>query len=252
MDPRFKGSSQRMRIDRSVVNEAVEDGVGQGGVSDGLMPMPDGKLAGDEGGLSSDPVLQDLEKVAALRLAEGSESEVAQGQQPGFLEPVHELGIGAVGPGEGEVLQEPGETEVATGETLPTGGLGESAGQEGLSGARGPADEGDMVVADPVATGQPKDVGAVEASRGAEVEFLDTCRKPKLGLTEESGETAVLTDGGFPLQEKAEAVLEGEVLDIRDGLLFFQGGSHAGEAHLAQSSERWFKEHRTRPQFQVE
>lgn len=41
----------------SVVNEAVEDGVGQGGVSDGLMPVLDGKLAGDEGGLSSDPVL---------------------------------------------------------------------------------------------------------------------------------------------------------------------------------------------------
>ena len=46
-----------------VVEEAVEDSVGIGGVSYGVMPRCSGELAGHDGRLSAVPVLQDLEQV---------------------------------------------------------------------------------------------------------------------------------------------------------------------------------------------
>ena len=49
-----------------VVDEAVEDGVGQGGVANDLVPVVDGNLAGDEGGASVVAVFNDLEEVASL------------------------------------------------------------------------------------------------------------------------------------------------------------------------------------------
>ena len=49
-----------------IVDETVEDGICQGGITDGVMPMVDGKLACDDGGPPSVPVLEDLQQVPAL------------------------------------------------------------------------------------------------------------------------------------------------------------------------------------------
>ena len=43
-----------------VVDEAIEDGVGVGRIADQLVPVVDGSLAGDDGGLSAVTVFQDL------------------------------------------------------------------------------------------------------------------------------------------------------------------------------------------------
>ncbi len=48
-----------------VVEQPVEDGVAEGGVADDLVPVVDGELAGDEGGLSSVSVVKDLSVVSS-------------------------------------------------------------------------------------------------------------------------------------------------------------------------------------------
>ena len=53
MRSRRLGFSHRLSLQADlvgVVDEAVEDGVGQGGIADVLVPVFDGQLAGDEGG----------------------------------------------------------------------------------------------------------------------------------------------------------------------------------------------------------
>ena len=47
-----------------IVDETVEDGVSDGGVSNHLVPMIDGHLAGDYGGTTLMPVVHDLEELA--------------------------------------------------------------------------------------------------------------------------------------------------------------------------------------------
>jgi len=48
------------------MDEPVEDGVGEGGLADDFVPVPDGHLAGDEGGSAAIAVFNDLEEVASL------------------------------------------------------------------------------------------------------------------------------------------------------------------------------------------
>ena len=45
---------------------AIGDGIGQGRIADGLVPMLDGQLAGDDGGGAAVPVFEDFQQVAAL------------------------------------------------------------------------------------------------------------------------------------------------------------------------------------------
>ena len=54
-----------------VVNEAVEDGVAEGGVADHVVPVLQGELAGDEGGAPAVAVVEDLQEIAALGVVQG-------------------------------------------------------------------------------------------------------------------------------------------------------------------------------------
>ena len=48
----------------SVVNEAIQDGVAEGRVSDDVVPMFDGDLAGNDGGGATVAIIKNLQKVA--------------------------------------------------------------------------------------------------------------------------------------------------------------------------------------------
>ena len=49
-----------------VVNEAIEDGVGQSWITDGLVPVFDGQLAGDDCGGTAVAVFEDFQKGTPL------------------------------------------------------------------------------------------------------------------------------------------------------------------------------------------
>jgi hypothetical protein len=185
------------------VDQAVEDGVGKGGIPDHVVPMLKGELAGDEGGLAACAVFDDFQEIAAFIMAEGSEPTVVQDHELGLLEAVHELGTGPIGPGQGQLLDESGKAEGATEWALATGRLGQGRGQVGLAGTGCPGDKNHLVVADPVAGGQAKDNGAVEPPGGAEVQILDGSLKAQPGLTQELGLAPVLAQGGFSVHQEA-------------------------------------------------
>ena len=48
----------------SVVNEAIQDGVAEGGVADNVVPMFNRDLAGDDGRGATVAIIEDLQKVA--------------------------------------------------------------------------------------------------------------------------------------------------------------------------------------------
>ena len=51
-----------------VVNQAVEDGIGDGGIADVFMPVFDRKLTGENGGAGAMAVFDDLQEVSPLRV----------------------------------------------------------------------------------------------------------------------------------------------------------------------------------------
>ncbi len=63
----------------SVMHEAVEDSVTEGGITDDVVPVFDGQLAGDEGRTTAVAVIEDLEEISALGVVERHHSEVIKG-----------------------------------------------------------------------------------------------------------------------------------------------------------------------------
>ena len=130
----------------SVVHESVEDGIGEGGVADDFMPLFDWQLRGDEGRTQAMSVVEDVEQVAALLGIECREPPVIEDEEVGFGELGEVLGIGAVAASDGDVGQKAWDAEVAGGEAIATGAVGDGTGEEGFADAGGPGDEDIEVV----------------------------------------------------------------------------------------------------------
>jgi hypothetical protein len=122
--------------------------------------------------------------------------------------------------------------------------MAQGAGEIGLTGAGGSCDEGDLMTLDPVAAGEAKDDGPIEAASGPEVEVFDGGRgEPEPGLTKQASPAPILAVGAFSIEEQSEAVLEGQRLDIRDAALFFESFGHAGETEFLKLGKGLFDEH---------
>jgi len=78
------GLTQTVALERqpvSVVHEPVEDGVGDGRVGDGLMPLLDRELAGHDRRAAPVPIVNDLQEVAPLIRRQVGETPVVEDQQ---------------------------------------------------------------------------------------------------------------------------------------------------------------------------
>ena len=64
-----------------MVEQAVQNAVGDGGFTDNGVPVFDRALASDDGGCFLVAVLDDFEQVVALRSVEGSQKEIIEDEQ---------------------------------------------------------------------------------------------------------------------------------------------------------------------------
>lgn len=87
-----------------VMDQPVQDCVGDGGIVNHLMPLVHRELAGDEGRTHSLPVVQDLQQVAILFTGDGRHAEVVDHEQGRPVQLFEQLQEAAVGLG---VLQFP-------------------------------------------------------------------------------------------------------------------------------------------------
>jgi hypothetical protein len=62
----------------SVVDEAIEDGIGDGRVGDDLVPMLDRHLAGDDGRSTLVAIVDDFEEIAALLAGKRGKAQIIQ------------------------------------------------------------------------------------------------------------------------------------------------------------------------------
>ena len=79
-----------------VVDEAVEDGVGDGRIADDLVPVIDGQLAGHDGRAAAVPIVDDLEEIAALLGRQRREAPVVEDQQLDAGQGLEQPGVAAV------------------------------------------------------------------------------------------------------------------------------------------------------------
>lgn len=89
------------------MDQAVEDGVGVGGVADQRVPLIDGKLAGDDGRATTVAVLEDLQEVVTGGGVERLEAPVVENDQIDAAERSQQTGVAAVAAREGEFTEQP-------------------------------------------------------------------------------------------------------------------------------------------------
>ena len=156
-----------------VVEDPVEDGVPEGGVADDIVPVVDGELGGEDGSAAGVAVVKDLEEIVAALACQRSEPPVIEDEEPGLGEPLDELGVGTVGAGEGELVEQSGDAVVARRDAEAAGLVAEGASQVGFSGSRCAGDLGGLGSglsrpADEARRG-PFEVGAVRGGHMARI-----------------------------------------------------------------------------------
>ena len=149
-----------------VVDQAVQDGIGQGGVPDLGVPFICWELSGHKGGTEAVTVFEDFQEVPALFFSQGGQTPIVQGDQIGFGEGGQELGIASVPFGELEVLEETVKAEITDRVALSTGFVGQGTGQEGFTASGGAGNENIVVLIHPVAGTQLGDQGFCPGREG--------------------------------------------------------------------------------------
>ena len=109
------------------------NGIGQGGIADGLVPVGDRELAGDDRGPGGIPVIEEFQEVAAMAVIEGFDAEVVEDQDVDPGELAHQFGIAAVAAGDFQVDEELWQSLVEGFVPFPAGFLGQRTGKIGLA-----------------------------------------------------------------------------------------------------------------------
>ena len=227
----------------SVVEEAVEDGVAEGGIADDIVPVFDRDLAGEQRATAGIAVVEDLEEVVSSLARERSEPPVVENEEPRPGEPLDELGIRTVPPGEGEFVEKAGDAVVAGGDAEAAGLVAERAGQIGFSRPGRAGNEHGLAVPDPLPGGEAEHEGAVQSAWRLEVEVFDGGVEVELGEALEAHVAALFPFGLLAFEEQGEAVLEGEFADVGHGELLLDGLGHAGQAQFVEQVESGLSKH---------
>ena len=241
VEPSHRGAPEVDAV--RVVEESVEDGVAEGGIADDVVPVLDGDLAGEQRAAAGVAVVEDLEEVVPSLSRERGEPPVVEDEEPGPGEPLDDLGIRSVAPGEGEFVEKAGDAVVARGDAGAAGLVAERARDVRLSRARGPADQHRLAVPDPLAGGEVQDEGAVETSRRLEVDVLDGRVEVEPGMALEALVAALLAFCLLAFEEQGEAVVEGQLGDVGHAGLLFEGLGHAREPEFVEQVEGGLAKH---------
>src|SRR5437773_1125423 len=103
-----------------VVQQAVADRVGQGRLAEVVVPLGGWQLARDDR-VGAIAILQELEEVAALRILDRRQPPVVDDEDIEAGELGEQADVGAIGPGQGELVEEARSPAVAGAIALATG-----------------------------------------------------------------------------------------------------------------------------------
>ena len=125
----------------TLMDQAIEDGIGERRFTEIGMPGVDRELAGDQGGAGVDAVIEDFEQICPILSRESREAPVIQHDERGFGRRFQELDVAAVAVRDPQLLDQSGNAPVLDRSALPATLLGERAGEPRLAGAGGAGDE---------------------------------------------------------------------------------------------------------------
>ena len=223
--------------DVGVVDESVQNGVGQGVVTDGFVPVFDGHLCGDKGGRPVIAVFHNLEEVFSFFIRQERSSPVVDDDEVCAQQGAQYAFVAAGGSGDGQFLEEPRGADVAHGEAPSAGLIAEGAGEVAFAHAGGSGNDAVFVAAQPVTFSEGLDEGLVQASGFAVVDVFDTGILAQFGLFEARLQAPGVLFGFLAVEQQGEAFIEAQCVVAAGFELFAVGVVHPGQPQPLQFVE---------------
>src|SRR5438132_4953203 len=218
----------------SVVNEAIQNGVAEGGIAYDVVPVFHGDLAGDDGRSAAMAIIEDFQKIAALGGTENRQAPVVEDEELNAPERLEQAAIASVAARQRERLEQTRDAMIEHRSIVAAGFVAERAGKPTLAQAGCACDQHVLMAVDPVAADEPGEDGAVDAARGAQIDILHACALAQRGEFEPRREPFCVALGGFAVDKKTDALLERQGLKVRRSSLFLEGFGHSGQAECNQ------------------
>ena len=123
--------------------------------------------------------------------------------------------MSAVAASQGERLEQARNAVILDRTIIAAGFVAEGAGDPALAEPCCPCDEQVLVAVDPVAADESGEDAAVDAAWRAPIEVFHACALAQRGELEAGRETFGVALGGFAIDEKPDALLERQGVEIR-------------------------------------
>ena len=140
-----------------MVQQAVQDGIGDGGFADDGVPVFDWALTGDDGGIFPIAVLDDFEQIVALGIVKRSEEQVVEDEQLDFGQTVKRFEMRAIGFGLEQGFKQARGAQIEHGVAVTGGEVAERTSDIAFAHAGGAGEQHVTAVGDPVLRGQLQD-----------------------------------------------------------------------------------------------
>jgi len=212
------------------VDEAIQDGVGKGWITDYIMPLIERELSGYDGGTETVAILYNFQEVMALFVSEFGKAPVIEDQEMGSSEAGKDFAIAPVPFGDVQFLKKTWDSKIMSGVALPTSLVCQGASEESFPAAGRAGNEHIVVMTDPGTGGELGHQRSVQPPGVAVVDILDSGGLPQFRLLEACLEMTVLSLGHFTVDHETQTFLEAQGVDLRHVDLLFKSLSHAGES----------------------
>ena len=156
-----------------LLHETIQHCVGNRGVTDPGMPMLDGQLAGDDGGLVGSAVIDDLQQIGPGLAVQTRHAPVIEQQHIGFCKLKQPLAKCTVAVADAKLLAHARHALVKRRAPASAGVLRQRTGQPGLARPGGVGDQHAVPTVDPVAQRQTHDGAPVQPPPGPAVDVFD-------------------------------------------------------------------------------
>lgn len=226
------------------MDQPVQYCVGNGRVSNDVMPFLRWNLTGDEGGREAVAIFKNLQEISSFLVIEFCQPPVIDDQQGISSETGKEFSVTAVTAGNIKFLKQPGQPDVMGAVTVSAGTVGKGTGNEGLAAAGMTRDDHVLFFRYPVVLYQGKDDFSGKPPRRPEVDFFGA----GMGITQpcalqEFCKTTVVPDCHLPVDEEPDSLLEGKSGVLCALTLLGECLGHAGEFHPVKFRQRGLQHH---------
>src|ERR1035441_3254785 len=218
-----------------VVNQTVQDAIGDGGIADLLVPARDRQLGSKDGGTSLIAIFADLPDFAALVFIQWRHGPVINDQNIDAAQSSQEVTQASIGPCQGQFTQQGGSSQIESRVAVATGFLCQGRSDKALAHASRTQYENVLVLADPGRVFcQSTHYRLVQATRRTIVDVLHAGRSPQLGRFQSSRQRLVLAPTPLLIDQQSESFKETQLVDRSILLLRFQAFDHALQPHGQQ------------------